>query len=92
MHTGDPYEACGTAIDVYFLDMNAVVYAAGVWDYSSAHGWWLDAVMASPSPIDLHRAALLPGPVGLHSADTRAPHIAYFGPKRRTPRRRKLRT
>jgi hypothetical protein len=33
------------AIDVYFLDDGAAVYSAGVWEYDSKHGWWLDAVL-----------------------------------------------
>jgi hypothetical protein len=34
-----------TAIDVYFLDGNAAVYSAGVWEYDRQHGWWLDALL-----------------------------------------------
>jgi hypothetical protein len=33
------------AIDVYFLDDNAAVYCAGLWEYDDSHGWWLDAVL-----------------------------------------------
>jgi hypothetical protein len=35
----------GTALDVYFLDENAAVYCAGVWEHDRNHGWWLDAVL-----------------------------------------------
>jgi hypothetical protein len=45
MHLARPPEDFGTAIDVYFLDANALVYAAGVWEYTPKNGWWLDAVM-----------------------------------------------
>jgi hypothetical protein len=33
------------AIDVYFLDDNASVYSAAVWEYDPDHGWWLDSVI-----------------------------------------------
>jgi hypothetical protein len=33
------------AIDAYFLDANAAVYAAGVWNFDRRTGWCLDAVM-----------------------------------------------
>jgi hypothetical protein len=33
------------AVDVYFLDANAAVYSAAVWQYDSRHGWWLDALL-----------------------------------------------
>ena len=33
------------AIEVYFLDDNAAVYSAGVWEHDSQHGWWLDSVL-----------------------------------------------
>jgi hypothetical protein len=33
------------AIDAYFLDDNASVYCAGVWEYDVRHGWWLDATL-----------------------------------------------
>jgi hypothetical protein len=42
-HTGEPESA--TAIDVYFLDGNAVVYSAGAWEFDSKHGWWLGALL-----------------------------------------------
>jgi hypothetical protein len=34
-----------TALDVYFMDENASIYSAGVWEYDALHGWWLDAVL-----------------------------------------------
>lgn len=34
-----------SAIDAYFLDENANVYAAGVWDHDRKSGWCLDAVL-----------------------------------------------
>jgi hypothetical protein len=34
------------AIDAYFLDDNASVYCAGVWEYDARHGWWLDATLS----------------------------------------------
>lgn len=45
MHVAGPRDANDMAIDAYFLDANAVVYAAGVWEYDRRTGWWLDAVM-----------------------------------------------
>jgi hypothetical protein len=44
-HISDGVERFSTAIDVYFLDGNAEVYSAGVWEYDPQHGWWLDAVL-----------------------------------------------
>jgi hypothetical protein len=40
------------AIDVYFLDENAAVYSAGVWDYDCQHGWWLDSVIDASYDCD----------------------------------------
>jgi hypothetical protein len=37
--------ASATAIDVYFLDSNAAVYSAGVWEYDRKHGWWMDSIL-----------------------------------------------
>jgi hypothetical protein len=34
-----------TALDVYFMDENASIYSAAVWEYDPLHGWWLDAVL-----------------------------------------------
>jgi hypothetical protein len=45
VHTAKPAAQATVAIDVYFLDDNAAVYCAGVWEYDSAHGWWLDDVL-----------------------------------------------
>ena len=45
LHADDSSDASSTAIDAYFLDENAAVYAAGVWDYDRNRGWCLDAVM-----------------------------------------------
>jgi hypothetical protein len=47
MHAADASGASATAIDAYFLDESAVVYAAGVWNFDRQAGWWLDAVMES---------------------------------------------
>jgi hypothetical protein len=44
-HASDQSDDPMPAIDVYFLDDRASVYSAGVWDYDSRHGWWLDAVL-----------------------------------------------
>ncbi len=65
-HIDDMEDAPGTAIEVYFLDASAAVYAAGVWQhnlkngwwldslldlsYDCDHGWWLDRVMQPPAP------------------------------------------
>jgi hypothetical protein len=45
VHTAKPAAQASVAIDVYFLDDNAAVYCAGVWEYDRAHGWWLDDVL-----------------------------------------------
>jgi hypothetical protein len=44
-HTDESQVVSATAIDVYFLDDSAAIYSAGVWEYDSKHGWWLDAVL-----------------------------------------------
>jgi hypothetical protein len=41
---GEPHSRSSAAIEVYFLDGNAAVYSAGVWEHDSKHGWWLDSV------------------------------------------------
>jgi hypothetical protein len=33
------------AIDVCFMDENASIYSAGVWECDPQNGWWLDAVL-----------------------------------------------
>jgi hypothetical protein len=45
MHEPDASEAPATAIDAYFLDESAAVYAAGVWNFDHRAGWCLEAVM-----------------------------------------------
>jgi len=45
LHRGRPAAQSATALDVYFLDENAAVYCAGVWEHDRHHGWWLDAVL-----------------------------------------------
>jgi hypothetical protein len=81
MHAPDTSEAPATAIDAYFLDASAAVYAAGVWNfdrqtgwwldavmepsYDCEHGWWLGAVLRPRAPIDLSPAAKPPGAVAL---------------------------
>jgi hypothetical protein len=45
MHEPAASEAPATAIDAYFLDESAAVYAAGVWSFDHRTGWCLDAVM-----------------------------------------------
>jgi hypothetical protein len=45
MHAAGPDAGSSTAIDAYFLDENAAVYAAGVWDHDEKTGWCLDAVI-----------------------------------------------
>jgi hypothetical protein len=45
MHEPDAGEVPATAIDAYFLDESAAVYAAGVWNFDRRTGWCLDAVM-----------------------------------------------
>jgi hypothetical protein len=45
LHVAKPGAPASTAIDVYFLDNDAAVYCAGVWEYDRAHGWWLDDVL-----------------------------------------------
>jgi len=42
-HVGDINQVPATTIDAYFLDENAVAYAAGVWSHDARTGWWLDA-------------------------------------------------
>jgi hypothetical protein len=44
-HAGASAAQAHRAIDVYFLDDNAAVYCAGLWEYDDSHGWWLDAVL-----------------------------------------------
>jgi hypothetical protein len=44
LHQAEPASPSGVAIDAYFLDDNASVYCAGVWEYDQQHGWWLDAL------------------------------------------------
>jgi hypothetical protein len=88
MHEAEAGEAA-TAIDAYFLDEKAMVYAAGVWNHDRQTGWWLDAVM-KPSYDCQHGwwlGALLrprtpPGAVQLPVLEA---------PSARAPRRRKLR-
>ena len=38
-HARDSQHDSSSAIDVYFLDGNAEVYCAAVWDYDCQHGW-----------------------------------------------------
>jgi hypothetical protein len=45
VHAAKPKAQPATALDVYFLDENAAVYCAGVWEHDRRHGWWLDAVL-----------------------------------------------
>jgi hypothetical protein len=45
VHVGKSKPQSATALDVYFLDENAAVYCAGVWEHDRNHGWWLDAVL-----------------------------------------------
>ncbi len=45
MHEHDTSELPAMAIDAYFLDKSAAVYAAGVWNFDPRTGWWLEAVM-----------------------------------------------
>jgi hypothetical protein len=52
MHAGDGADAASTAIDAYFLDEQAVAYAAGVWNYDHRTGWWLDACVAPSYDCD----------------------------------------
>jgi hypothetical protein len=44
-HLTDERSDAVAAIDVFFLDDNAAVYSAGVWEYDRKHGWWLDSVL-----------------------------------------------
>jgi hypothetical protein len=44
-HSAGPQAGSAAAIDVYFLDENASVYAAGVWVNEPKHGWWLDSLL-----------------------------------------------
>jgi len=43
----DPESATASApsLEVFFLDSNAAVYCAGVWERDPAHGWWLDSLV-----------------------------------------------
>jgi hypothetical protein len=36
----------GGALEAYFLDDDARVYSAAVWEYDPKHGWWLDSVLS----------------------------------------------
>jgi len=45
LHAAKSKSQPATALDVYFLDENAAVYCAGVWEHDRNHGWWLDAVL-----------------------------------------------
>jgi hypothetical protein len=33
------------SLEVFFLDTNAAVYCAGVWERDPVHGWWLDSLV-----------------------------------------------
>jgi hypothetical protein len=33
------------SLEVYFLDREAAVYSAGVWEHDGTHGWWLDSIV-----------------------------------------------
>lgn len=33
------------SLEVFFLDANAAVYFAGVWECDPVHGWWLDSLV-----------------------------------------------
>jgi hypothetical protein len=106
-HAAGMPDQSGTAIDAYFLDANAVVYAAGVWEHSRSHGWWLDdvlelsydcdrgwwldAVLAPQSAINPRCAEHPPGAAELRSLPPPDSRPAYTGPDRRAPRRRKPR-
>jgi hypothetical protein len=108
MHAAESPDGCEKAIDAYFLDSNAVVYAAGVWEYNRTKGWWLDAVMELS--YDCERGWWLDAVMGPESAPY--PGAAPFPPEgaevrllnggvqrltdynveRAAPRRRKLRS
>jgi hypothetical protein len=106
MHESGARDARSTAIDAYFLDANAAVYAAGVWEYDHQNGWWLDAVMDlsydcesgwwieavvdSNSSIRSHRAALPPGGVDFRILSASPSNPAV--PRRSVARRGKVRT
>lgn len=32
-------------LEVYFLDSDAAVYSAAVWEHDSVRGWWLDSLL-----------------------------------------------
>jgi hypothetical protein len=38
-HSTDSAQDCAAAIDVYFLDANADVFASAVWDHDRHQGW-----------------------------------------------------
>jgi hypothetical protein len=73
-HAAPRADTAAVAIDVYFLDDRASVYSAGVWEYDSERGWWLDAILdlsydtehgwwldvLMDPPIDAQRATCLP--------------------------------
>jgi hypothetical protein len=86
MHAADADEAPGTAIDAYFLDENAVAYAAGVWSYDRKVGWWLDACV-QPS-YDCDHGWWLGAVLAPHTPDDLAPLEAVGA---RETRRRQLR-
>jgi len=44
-HAAVTRASSAAAIDVYFLDSNAAVYSAAVWEYDCKHGWWLDSIL-----------------------------------------------
>jgi hypothetical protein len=41
-HQRDSQPSSCLAIDVHFLDGNADVYSAGVWEHDAYQGWWLN--------------------------------------------------
>jgi hypothetical protein len=42
---GDLHCSTSVSLEVFLLDAEAAVYAAGVWQHDPKHGWWLDALI-----------------------------------------------
>jgi hypothetical protein len=87
MHAADAPRGAATAIDAYFLDEQAVAYAAGVWHYHPRTGWWLDACV-DPS-YDCDHGWWLGAVLAAPRTPIAASHLPAAAA--RTARRRKLR-
>jgi hypothetical protein len=98
--------ASAEAIDVYFLDSNAAVYSAAVWEYDCKHGWWLDAIldvsydcdhgwwpdvlMDPQTPTNPRAAAMPSGPLGCRRITGPSAHPMGTSSRKRPAKRRKV--